>query len=227
MIQIQTEDPPTQTTVNRINAAAEALISAADTPETPATVATLFIANIRTNRNQFVYGVSGAKYLFRFSKAHDRCVREYTTKAAFDKEELDIRKNVRNSLFVCTMIGSVGVVKSANDAVDALISERLKIAGHAKRDALLKLANKIEIALAAMFPESADPFSRPSTTTEAAPPALLAHESAPVEAIPKFTTRELAKMGINDILALGARHGLTSRDREEIRKQILDIQERK
>jgi hypothetical protein len=231
----------------------------------PVFVACLYIANVRANRNQFVYGQSGHKYPFKYSATHDKLVREYASKEMFQREELDIRKNTHNPLQVCTMLGALHPVASAIEAVDALIAERLKVAGHVKREALVLIRNKIELALLQMFPSSVDPFTRgavsgspqpsasplpgepqssehlssapgdnksipPSTTgLSKEGPSQMEEKEIPafVDAtalIPKYKNRELIRMPIDELRALGKRYGLTFTAREVLVKEILAIQ---
>lgn len=215
-------------------------------PYAPAFVACLYIAKLRTNRNQFVYGASGRRYVFKYSQEQRQCVREYTSREAFQKEELDIRGNVKNPYRVCTLMGSIDPVGAAIESVDSLINERLKVSGRDKQIALLKIARRINDAMEEMGvapaetgPDYGHPIpkeggeqigngSEMNTASEVASSsteAVAAETSSDKPSdIPKCKNRELIRMPIDDLRTLGVRHGSTARDRATLIKFILEKQ---
>jgi hypothetical protein len=138
-----------------------------------APAAVLYIANIRSARNQFVYGQSGHKYVFKHSKELGKLVREYASKEVFQREELDIRRNTRNPLHVCTMLGALDPVEAAQEAVVALIGERQRVAGHVRLAALTRIAELIGPAIAELggISRSSDPEWSSTTVQDPSPEA--------------------------------------------------------
>jgi hypothetical protein len=104
--------------------------------------AILYIANVRSNRSQVVYGQSGHKYPFRYSKAHDKLIREYHTKEEFQREELDLRRNTRNPFHVCTLLGALDPVQSVLDALESLSKATLKVPAHRRKEALERIVER-------------------------------------------------------------------------------------
>lgn len=116
-------------------------------PDNNAPFAILFIENVRSGRTAMVYGLSGKRYEFRWNEEHKRLLRTYDSAAMFTAEEMDIRKNLRQSYVILTMLGSTNALINAKDALKVLVGANRTTSIIDRRKALVDLA---ETAMAAV-----------------------------------------------------------------------------
>lgn len=153
-----------------------------DSTHEPQIVATLFLPEVKSGRAQPIYGRSGARYSFKPSPRHGRVpVREYTSLEQFAREELDIRKNVRNPMAVCTMLGAVHPVNRAQEALESLIGARLNVPAGTRLETLEALQTRIAQAIAELKGGTAAGPSNPQIAqTDAETQPQSAEESEPI-----------------------------------------------
>lgn len=148
--------------------------SPAETPDT-SICATLYVHNISPQRYLFVFGVKG-KYEFKWSEQHKKLVREYTSPAQFQKDEQDIRLNIRNQYCICVLTGSPHPVTYAREALEALIAAGRSIGSPERRAALAAIVATAEAAIAVID-------APPVDEETAAPPVAVPPEQAPASSV--------------------------------------------
>lgn len=113
-----------------------------------AVVATLYLPKAKGSRAVAVYGKSGTKYGFRVSDARGGLlVREYTSLAQFECEELDIRSHIGQPHIVCSLVGEADPAERARESVKGLIEARLRVASARRLCALREIHEIAEEAI--------------------------------------------------------------------------------
>lgn len=220
--------------------------------EDPEVVATLWLPNVKGDRAVMVYGRSG-KYPFKPSPRHDRkLVREYTDVATFEREELDIRQNTRNTIPVCTLVGSPDPINRAAEAIQNLINAGLKVPSGRRLSALLALAATIGSEVDKLKEQGVEPvdsIAEPEPPVpiipndlkedeiEEVPPPVLADAPPPPDVPPAitaappepgkiYTEAELMQMPFEQERRLGKELGsqLRNPSRKELTADILRLQ---
>lgn len=125
------------------------MIQTADAPQNPETAqettqpqavaATLYLPRQKGERRVTVHG-RAAKYEFRYCPKRKKVLRDYSSLAQFQREEVDIRENTRNLVIVCTLLGNVDPVTNAKESLEGLIAAGLKVAKEHRINALKDLS---------------------------------------------------------------------------------------
>ena len=97
---------------------------------------------------QRVYGRSGTRYTFTPSDAvAKKPARVYYDPQIFEREEQDMRRNVKQLVAICTVVGSVNFAVRAESSVLQLIGSRQTLGAGKVRDALLRIKETVSVAL--------------------------------------------------------------------------------
>jgi hypothetical protein len=100
-------------------------------------------------RMVMVYGRSGKRYTFQaHAAAGGRPARLYTDEATFLQEEGDLRRNLRTSLAVCTLLGERDALERASDAVREIASGKKHVGSVRARERLLAVLEEVKAGLA-------------------------------------------------------------------------------
>lgn len=219
--------------------------------EKPVPVATLFIHGAKGTRVVFAYGRSGTKYKFHHDPSTRMTIRTYQSVEVFRREELDLRRNATQPHPICTMMGAINPAQLAVESVRALLADHLRVSVLTKREALIVIGNEIEKWLIESQPvvdhtsctvvdhtsctvvvsnsdkpgdneQDANPVSGDASSSTAEV-ASETNSDKPGD-IPKYKNRDLQRMLIDELRALGARHGSTATDRKTLIPFILEAQ---
>lgn len=177
------------------------------TSETKPCTAILYLPESKS-RMVLVYGRSGKRYTFQANGvANGRPARVYDDPAVFEREELDIRRNLRGTMAVCTMVGSGDYLSRALAAIEGVAGSAQSIGRDGAKVALEQLQAEIARQLESLVKvEDPEPESQEI------------HDASSDSA---YTKEKLAGLSINNLRKLARIRG---GNRDQLVNVVLDRQ---
>lgn len=194
--------------------------------------AILYLPEAKSGQSLMIYGRSGVRYQFQpVPSLNNRPARVYYDPALFEREERDLRRNLKQVVVVCTSIGSLDPATRVSSALEQLIGSRQSIGAGAVRDELEKLSARVAEALEALdadCPNTKSAQTSAATTTtpvsasaETQQAATTVGEEEDTSPIPVLNQPSLWALAIEELRALAKRRNVKGRSRKELVDGIL------